>query len=187
MPAPKTKAPAKKAPAKKATPKKTAPVKKAAPEKTDKPKFTRESFTADQKAMHKAAVIEALNNGQSLRSYCDNGQGRPKVPTVIAWLSDDPQFSEQYTRAREAGADVLFDDLDDVSDEAVRAVLPVQVQALRLKADNIKWKLARMAPKKYGDKLQVDAKVEEVPKNDADLVAALAKFGIAAKLVDPGA
>jgi hypothetical protein len=53
-------------------------------------------------------------------------------------------------------ADVYFDRLDDVSDEAVEADSGIKVQGLRLKADNIKWQLARMAPKKYGDKLDLN-------------------------------
>ena len=44
--------------------------------------------------------------------------------------------------------------LDDVSEQAVKAETAVEVAGLRLKADNIKWKLARMNAKKYGDRLQ---------------------------------
>ena len=50
----------------------------------------------------------------------------------------------------------MFEELDDVSEEAVKAETAVEVAGLRLKADNIKWKLARMNAKKYGDKLQTE-------------------------------
>jgi len=69
---------------------------------------------------------------------------------------EDQQFGEQYARAREAGAELIFDDLDEVSEQAATAENAVEVAGLRLKADNIKWKLARMAPKRFGDKQSLD-------------------------------
>ena len=65
-------------------------------------------------------------------------------------------FREQYARAFQLRADAKFEELDDVSDEAVNADSAVQVQGLRLKADNIKWQLARMNAKKYGDKVTAE-------------------------------
>lgn len=75
--------------------------------------------------------------------------------TVLAWIDGDEERAENYARARDARAEITFESLDDVSKEAVDADTAVKVAGLRLKADNIKWKLARMAPKKYGDKMQV--------------------------------
>ena len=40
-------------------------------------------------------------------------------------------------------------------DDAVKSDSAVTVAALRLKADTIKWKLARMSPKKYSDRQQI--------------------------------
>ena len=50
---------------------------------------------------------------------------------------------------------MLFRSLDDVSADAVKAETAVEVAGLRLKADNIKWKLARMSPK-YSDKIDLN-------------------------------
>jgi hypothetical protein len=108
----------------------------------------------------KLEIIRRLAEGESLRAICRT-DGFPAPSTVIKWTNEDPEgFGEQYTRACEARADVYFDQLDEVSDEAVSAETPVKVAGLRLKADNIKWQLARMAPKRYGDKVQVDANVK---------------------------
>ena len=67
----------------------------------------------------------------------------------------------------------MDNELDDVSEQAVNAETAVQVQGLRLKADNIKWTLGRMNPKKYGDRTEVaitDGKaLDEL--SDADLAA----------------
>ena len=58
-----------------------------------------------------------------------------------------------YARARDIRSERTFESLDEVSQRAIESKDGVQVQGLRLKSDNIKWKLARMNPKKYGDKI----------------------------------
>jgi hypothetical protein len=50
-------------------------------------------------------------------------------------------------------AECKFDELDDVSALAVSAETAIQVAGLRLKADNIKWQIVKILPKKYGEKL----------------------------------
>lgn len=105
-------------------------------------------------SQHKDEIIERLASGESLRSICRT-PGFPAPSTVIKWTTEDADFGEQYARACEARADVYFDKLDDIGNDAEMADNAVKVAGLRLKADNIKWQLARMAPKKYGDKLSV--------------------------------
>jgi len=75
---------------------------------------------------------------------------------VMKWLNSQESFADQYARAIILRADAKFDELDDVSEEAAEADSAVKVQGLRLKADNIKWQLARMNAKKYGDKIQAE-------------------------------
>jgi hypothetical protein len=99
-------------------------------------------------------IIRRMCEGESLRAICRT-EGYPAPSTVILWTNNDPAFAEQYARARDERADVYFDRIDDVSDAAASAETAVEVAGLRLKADNIKWQLARMAPKKYGDKLEL--------------------------------
>lgn len=100
-----------------------------------------------------AMIWEHVANGESLNSFCA-ARGFAYV-TVLDWINADPVRSENYARAREERADAVFESLDEVSERAVTAETAVEVAGLRLKADNIKWKLARMSPKKYGDKLAV--------------------------------
>lgn len=95
-------------------------------------------------------ICEHVASGESLNSFC-KAKGFAYV-TVLDWINVDDSRSEKYAHARETRADLVFESLDDVSDQAARAKSAVTVAGLRLKADNIKWKLARMAPKKYGDR-----------------------------------
>lgn len=99
------------------------------------------------------AILEGMSNGESMREMCRrNGVG---FSTFLQWV-DCPEYSERYTRAREALADVHFEALDDLMDKAESATTAVEVAGLRLKADTIKWKLSKMAPRRYGDKLQTE-------------------------------
>lgn len=118
------------------------------------------------------AVCKRLSTGdESLRAICrDLGVDHS---TVLTWARDVPEFANQYARARELGADAEFDGLQDLSDEAPSLDKDGKVDAgwvswQRQRIDTRKWTLARKAPKKYGDKLDlnhggsVDLKVSRV-------------------------
>lgn len=111
----------------------------------------REARIAEQKQ----EIVARIAEGESLRAICRE-EGMPCMAYVMRWLSEDPEFAEHYTRARETWADAVFDELDDVSEQATQASTAVEVAGLRLKADNMKWKLARMNAKKYGDKVSTE-------------------------------
>lgn len=115
-------------------------------------KETKEQTPAQRlEAIGIETICEYVANGDSLRSWAiGNGFA---LSTVRDWIDTDEDRSAHYARARDDRADAVFDSLDDVSDQAVTAETAVEVAGLRLKSDNIKWKLARMNAKKYGDKL----------------------------------
>lgn len=105
----------------------------------------------------KAALIPVMlgemAQGDSMRAVCARHQ--VSLTTFFDWVSSE-EWAEHYARAREARADVKFEELEDVSEQAVTAESAVEVAGLRLKADNIKWMLGKMAPKRYGDKTQTE-------------------------------
>lgn len=131
---------------------------------------------------HKAAIIEWISSGKSLRSYCAAHPDGPSVPSVINWTTLDPVFAEQYEEAQARRADVIFDELDDVVEKATHASSAVEVAGLRLKVDTLKWKLAKMVPKKYGDRQQVEHSGGiEVRLYDPDQAARMAKLAYASE------
>lgn len=137
--------------------------------KTVKPK----TLTATQKlnAIGIDAICDYVASGESLQSYCTNNGFSPV--TMLRWIDADPKRMEDYARARHVRADLTFDSLDDLSDDAVASDNAVTVAGLRLKCDNIKWKLARMNAKKYGDRTQSDVTLEA----GAGLLGVLAGMG----------
>lgn len=118
------------------------------------------------------ALCEFVAGGESLAAFCK--KHGLATSTTNDWLNDPkhPERSADYARAREARADLIFESLDEVSNQAVAAKNPVTVQGLRLKADNIKWKLARMH-KKYSDRTVLSGDPENpiLPPTRLDLSA----------------
>ncbi len=74
------------------------------------------------------------------------------------------EFRTQYAHAREMQADTLFDEALEIADEAsedwttakdgTRVLDHEHVQRSRLRVDTRKWAAGKLAPKRYGDKIQ---------------------------------
>lgn len=128
------------------------------------------AYSAEQVAAHKATICERIADGESLRQICGD-EGMPATSTVFVWLSEDPQFSEQYARAREAQADAVFDDILSIADDgrndwiekrnADGQVIGWQengeaIRRSQLRIDARKWMAGKLKPKKYGEKLDLN-------------------------------
>lgn len=100
------------------------------------------------------SICQQIAGGMSLRAWAANNGFCQQ--TVINWIDADYGRAGHYARARESREEAKFESLEDIGDQAVKAESAVEVQGLRLKSDNIKWMLARMNSKKYGDKVQTE-------------------------------
>lgn len=108
-------------------------------------------------------ICERLSHGESLRQICTDEQ-MPGKSTVMRWLASSGEFRDQYARAREAQADHWAEEIVEIADDSSEDVVidpetghvrqnAEFVNRSRLRVDTRKWLMARMAPKKYGDKL----------------------------------
>lgn len=100
-------------------------------------------------------ICEQIANGKSLRAICAE-DGMPSATTVFKWLNDNQDFSEQYARARDRQADHYFEEIVEIAD-SVEADSAAVAKA-RLQVDARKWTLSKLAPKKYGEKTELDVK-----------------------------
>ena len=99
-------------------------------------------------------ICELLAQGHSLAAICRR-KNLPAPSTIYKWLAESPEFSERYAHAREQQADFYADEIIEIADNCP----PVheEIATAKLKRDTRKWKAARLAPKKYGDRLDLNA------------------------------
>jgi len=97
-------------------------------------------------------LVAEIQTGRSLRQVCGD-EGMPDIRTVTRWLVADAAFAHKYARARMAQADVLFDRMEAV-EEAVAAGT-MDSHAARVVLDSMRWRASKLAPKVYGDRLDV--------------------------------
>lgn len=97
-------------------------------------------------------LVAEIQTGRSLRQVCGD-EGMPDIRTVTRWLVADAAFAHKYARARMAQADVLFDRMEAV-EEAVSAGT-MDSHAARVVLDSMRWRASKLAPKVYGDRLDV--------------------------------
>jgi 23S rRNA pseudoU1915 N3-methylase RlmH len=114
-----------------------------------------------------ALFIEIINdiaeNGQSLRDAVKNRMAASKFYEM---LKDDKEKEKLYARACESRAEVIADEIMEISDNVGGDVMILAdgrqvvdnavVQRDRLRVDTRKWLLAKLHPKKYGDHLDVE-------------------------------
>ena len=144
-------------------------------------------------------ICRRIIAGEGLREICRD-ETMPARETVYGWLAVRPEFQHQYARAREYQADAWGDELLAIAhdgtndfrdriaaDGSVERVLDNEhVQRSKLRVDTLKWLMSKHAPRRFGDKVEVEVSggldVENL--SDAELEsrtrAALARLGIEA-------
>lgn len=141
-------------------------------------------------------ICARLATGQSLRAICRDDESMPPEATVRLWVIEDRQgFSAQYARAREIGYESMADELIEIADtprigtksvskaSGIEITEADMIEHRRLQVDTRKWMLAKMLPKRYGDKLAIGG-ADDLPPiktmTDEELDAAIAKAAAAA-------
>jgi len=119
-------------------------------------------------------ICERIAGGESLRAICET-DGMPNKATVCRWLAAHPQFSDQYTHAREMQADTLFDDCLAIADGSSN-IAGEDIQDRKLQIDTRKWMAGKLRGK-YSDK------VKHVGGDEGD--APIAITGIDIRIIDP--
>ena len=113
------------------------------------------------------AVLRAMSQGLSLRKAC-LAVGCA-VTTFLDAVDVDPALAAQYARARTDLIERMADDILEIADHPPADA--VEGAAARLRVDTRKWLLSKIAPKRYGDRVEVEATVKGVDPYLAALVA----------------
>lgn len=103
-------------------------------------------------------ILSRITVGESLRHILST-KGMPDMRTVFRWINEKPDFAAKYARARELQADAMDDKILHVADNCTGET----ALADRVKIAAYQWRASKLAPKKYGDKLQLGGDPTGVP------------------------
>lgn len=99
-------------------------------------------------------VCELLRDGHKLRDICERA-GMPERSLIYLWRKNYPDFAQLMDESRRDAADKYFEDALVVAEACDNKDA---VPAAKLKVDTYKWAAEKANPKRYGAKVEVDAK-----------------------------
>lgn len=135
-------------------------MKKQSSEKKEKGRPSRYSAALAER------ICDHIRCGCSLRKAAEK-EGIPQ-PTVMNWARDNEAFSNQYARACEerliALEDKLLDLMEDGHKRAGCGLIGGNLlNAVKLEVETIKWLLAKLMPKRYGDRAALAVEGGDTP------------------------
>lgn len=102
-------------------------------------------------------IISAIEGGKSIaRIAAELGVNRS---TLSRWLRADEQRSARAREARELSADAY----DEAAEDAITtAADPFELAKAKEMAHHLRWRASKIAPRRYGEKLQLGG-AEDLP------------------------
>lgn len=103
-------------------------------------------------------VLDGMRSGLSAFKACK--AAGVNQSTFNDWLNADAALAADYARAREDLLEMMASDLLDIADRPVGSTESGgtdsgAVADKKVQIDTRKWLLSKLAPKKYGDKIEV--------------------------------
>ena len=134
----------------------------------------KKNYSKDQKDAILQGIFIKIADGSSARQAIIESE--ISNAAFFEWLQKDTskQYAESYARACEIRAEKLTDEIIQIADEANADIVGVDektgkpivngeaINRSRLKVDARKWLAGKLAPKKYGDKIDVTSKGESI-------------------------
>lgn len=131
--------------------------------------------------------LKLATSTKGIKRLCEENPNWPNKSNIYKWCFEHKEFRDQYARAKalqsewlvEEALEIAYDGSEDtIIDEKGRIRMDSEwVQRSRLKVDTIKWFASKLAPRIYGDRIQIDKE----PSEDTDIIRARA---LAAKLTE---
>lgn len=119
-----------------------------------------------RKPANAALICERIAEGFTLKQI-----GREigcSDSAITLWAANDPEFASMYARAREAQAEHFAAELLEIADDGsndwieresggASVIVPdhEHINRSRLRVDARKWLMARMAPRRWGDRQEI--------------------------------
>ena len=108
-------------------------------------------------------ICDRMADGKGLRKICEDPE-MPSRQTFLRWIEKDTGRQSRYQAAREALMDWYAEEILEIAWDSSRDTIPAEgkrparcdnewVNRSRLKVDTLKFLMAKLHPKRYGDKL----------------------------------
>ena len=109
-------------------------------------------------------IAEGERAGKVLQHY---GLNRS---TLWEWLDKHPEFSDQYARAKEQQMAAMEEEILEIADDNSEDEIELEdsngnpytrvnhdhINRSRLRVDTRKWLMSKLAPKRYGDRIETE-------------------------------
>lgn len=129
--------------------------------------------TTGEQAEEISLILARMEEGFSLRKACS--ETGVSASAFLRWVDADDELKEQYARARTRLLDAQAEELEEIGEQAARAETAAEVAGLRLQSDNRKWLLSKLAPKKYGEKLEIEQRTTIADLTEEQIDARIAQ------------
>lgn len=107
-------------------------------------------------------VCEAIATSTiGLRRLCAERPDLPAWQTVMGWRHRYPEFEEQYARAKQFQMELMAEEIIELADDP--STDSGQVQRSKLQVEARKWLMSKLAPRKFGEKIDVTSHGEKMP------------------------
>lgn len=142
------------------------------------------AYTEEEILKAKDHIINEMVNGESLVSIISKNKDIPSIRTVFNWLNPesdyhDSEFLHNYARAQEIRAEREFEEIKTIADDqegdvymdanGIEQTNHNVINRSRLRVDARKWRISKMQPKKYGDKLDITTGGDKIKESNINL------------------
>lgn len=100
---------------------------------------------------------KVATSSKSLKALCKENPHWPNRPSIYRWMRDYKGFSEKFYEAKVFQINSLVDDILDIADDATNDDIDSNVFRARVRIDTRKWIAAKLAPRLYGNKVQIES------------------------------
>lgn len=96
-------------------------------------------------------IVRRMIEGENLTQICRDAHIPPRV-TIYSWFDRNPEFYARCARAREALADYLVDNIEQMAKTATKETL----EQVKLEISVAQWRAMKVAPRMYGDRMRAE-------------------------------
>ena len=129
-------------------------------EKIKKKPFSRSSYTPEM-GQEICRIVATHPEGQ--KKLCIKFPHLPNHDTINEWRWQFQDFSDQYAKAKMQQSELMAEQISELSEvankyidsEGNERIDTGSIASQRLQIDSIKWLASKLAPKIYGDRMQV--------------------------------